>query len=196
MLERLGVEEEIINNYKVDQEHNLKELLYAFHLQLQGKRYLIVFDDARVSSTCDGKWDALAYGLPKGCGGAVIVTSRNEEIAKKMVGREGILHLVLPLSEPESCWSIFKEAAEQDFIPSDAEIQKREIFKRCAGLPLTAKMMGGIIKKQPPEGGTPKWNPSTSPAGSREQLQMEAINNSQREQLQMKAINNSQREQL
>jgi pyrroloquinoline quinone (PQQ) biosynthesis protein C len=47
MLESLGVEEETINKYKVDQEHNLKELLYALHLQLQGKRYLIVFDDAR-----------------------------------------------------------------------------------------------------------------------------------------------------
>ncbi|XP_059440550.1 probable disease resistance protein At4g19060 [Corylus avellana] len=168
MLESLGVEEEIINN----QEHNLKELLYALHLQLQGKRYLIVFDDARggggetdkwyrelsFSPTRDGQWDALAYGLPKECGGAVIVTSRKEEIAKKMVGSEGILHLVQPLSEPESCWLIFMKAAEQDSMKlstSDAGIQKKEIFKRCAGHPLTAKMMGRIFKKQHPEGAAP-----------------------------------------
>ncbi|XP_059436868.1 probable disease resistance protein At4g19060 [Corylus avellana] len=107
MLVCLGVEDEIIDNYYG--HNNLKELLYALHLQLQGKRYLIVFDDVRggeidkwyeelsCSSTWDGKWDALAYGLPKGCGGAVIVTSRNEEIAKKMVGGEGNLHRLLPL---------------------------------------------------------------------------------------------------
>ncbi|KAE7995541.1 hypothetical protein FH972_000322 [Carpinus fangiana] len=199
MLESLGVEEEMINNYKVDQEHNLKELLYALHLQLQGKRYLIVFDDARggeigewygelsCSSTRDGKWDALAYGLPKGCGGAVIVASRNEEIAKKMVGSEGILHLVQPLSEPESCWSIFKEEAEP-VIPSDAEIEKREIFKRCAGLPLTAKMMGRIFKKKPTEGATPN--------GSHQQLQQGAAPNGSHQQLPEGATPNESHQQL
>jgi hypothetical protein len=156
MLVSLGVEDE--------DQHDLKGLLYALHLQLQGKRYLIVLDDAwdleivewykqlNSSSTCEGKWDRLAYGLPKGSGGAVIVTSRNEELAKAMVGREGFVHSVLPLSDPEMSWEIFSNgAAEPDTadrkrLDSDSsinkEILKEQILRKCAGLPLTAQMMG------------------------------------------------------
>ncbi|XP_059436875.1 probable disease resistance protein At5g45440 [Corylus avellana] len=154
-----GKKEKFIN--KVDEEqHKLKGLLYALHLQLQGKRYLIVLDDAsstedwygqlNYSPTRVGEWDHLAFGLPKGCGGAVIVTSRNEELAKKMVGGEGILHRVLPLSDPDSFWSIFKEAAQQQSnrtydiseLQINTGILKEEILQKCAGLPLTARMMG------------------------------------------------------
>jgi hypothetical protein len=162
MLESLGVEKEIIT--KLDkEEHKLKGLLYALHLQLQGRRYLIVFDDAsnteewygqlNSSPTRVGEWDRLACGLPKGCGGAVIVTSRNEELAKKMVGgeEEGFLHRVLPLSDPESFWSIFIQAAEQQSLkkydrtselPFNMGILKQQILQKCAGFPLTATMMG------------------------------------------------------
>ncbi|XP_059436858.1 probable disease resistance protein At4g19060 [Corylus avellana] len=156
MLDSLGVEEEMINNYKVGQEHNLKQLLlYALHLQLQGKRYLIVFDDARggeidkwygelsCSSTRDGKWDGLAYGLPKGRGGAVIVNSRDEKLAKEMVGVEGILHRLLPRPDEESCLSIFKDAADaaKKKYESEADDLKKDIFHKSAGIPLAAKMM-------------------------------------------------------
>ena len=162
MLESLGVEKEIISKGR----HDFKGLLYALHLQLQGKRYLIVLDDAssnkdnwyqqlNSSPTRVGKWDRLACGLPKGCGGAVIVTSRNEELAEKMVGGEGFLHRVLPLSDPESSWSIFIRAAErqcnktfdeQAELPINLEILKKEILQKCAGLPLTATMMGEYEK--------------------------------------------------
>ncbi|XP_059436874.1 probable disease resistance protein At5g45440 [Corylus avellana] len=160
MLESLGVEKEkIINKGR----HDLKGLLYALHLQLQGKRYLIVLDNAsntdkwygqlNSSPTRVGEWDRLACGLPKGCGGAVIVTSRNEQVAEMMVGgREGerFLHQVLPLSDPESFWNIFIQAAEQESkrqyniseLTINTGILKEEILQKCAGLPLTATMMG------------------------------------------------------
>ncbi|XP_062161869.1 probable disease resistance protein At4g19060 [Alnus glutinosa] len=158
MLVSLGVED--------GDQHDLKGLLYALHLQLQGKRYLIVLDDAcpwdwvlweieewykqlNSSSTCEGKWDCLAYGLPKGFRGAVIVTSRNEELAKAMVGREGFVHSVLPLSDPERSWEIFFNGAtepDRKRLDSDSsinmEILKEQILRKCAGLPLTAQMMG------------------------------------------------------
>ncbi|KAE7995538.1 hypothetical protein FH972_000319 [Carpinus fangiana] len=170
MLGSLGVEEGIINKDDEDENHDLKELLlYALRLQLQGKRYLIVLDDAssnkdnwyqqlNSSPTRMGKWDRLACGLPKGCGGAVIVTSRNEELAKKMVGGEGegFLHRVLPLSDPESSWEIFIQAAEKQYpdrkyskdseLPINLEILKKEILQKCVGLPLTATMMGEYEK--------------------------------------------------
>jgi hypothetical protein len=167
MLVSLGVEDEIINKACADDQQKLTAtgLLYALHLQLQGKRYLIVLDDAcpwdwetdewykqlNSSSTCEGKWDRLAYGLPKGFGGAVIVTSRDEKLAKEMVGPEGIVHSVLPLSDPESSWNIFKNgAAEPDFDPSiNKEILKEQILRKCAGLPLTALMMGTAYQNRP-----------------------------------------------
>jgi hypothetical protein len=159
MLVSLGVED--------GDQHDLKGLLYALHLQLQGKRYLIVLDDAwdleivewykqlNSSSTCEGKWDRLAYGLPKGFGGVVIVTSRDEKLAEAMVGQEGIVHSVLPLSDPESSWKIFcNGAAEADswkHLDSDSsinkEILKEQILRKCAGLPLTALMMGTAFEK-------------------------------------------------
>ncbi|GMY37178.1 probable disease resistance protein At5g45490 [Fagus crenata] len=163
MLEYLGVDEEIIE--KVHNQHNLKGLLHALHLELVGKRYLIVFDDARdtdtfyeelnSSLTRDGNWDSLAYGLPKGCGGAVIVTSRNEELAKNMVGEENLRSL-LPSTDPESFWLIFKDAVEQgtdekerkQFNPSNAQDLKKQILQKCDGLPLAAKMLGEIMRKE------------------------------------------------
>ncbi|KAF3967442.1 hypothetical protein ACB098_05G194700 [Castanea mollissima] len=169
MLDGLGVDEEIIN--KVHKDHSLKGLLYALHQQLYRKRYLIVLDDASDNDagdtrafygkldsllTRDGEWDCLAYGLPKGYGGVVIVTSRNEELAKNMVGEENLLRL-LPRSDPESFWKIFKDAVEKGtdkdstrlpFKPSNVEDLKKQILQKCDGFPITAKMLGEIMHDQ------------------------------------------------
>lgn len=49
----------------------------------------------------DVKWEErLAYGLPKGYGGTVIITSRNEELMKMMVDEENI-HRLLHLSNKD-----------------------------------------------------------------------------------------------
>ncbi|KAL3576895.1 hypothetical protein D5086_022178 [Populus alba] len=72
------------------------------------------------------KWEqSLAYGLPKGYGGTVIVTSRNKDLAKKMVGEEN-LHPVLPLADKEKCWLIFKDAVEQARVLGEIMKEKME----------------------------------------------------------------------
>ncbi|KAF7150268.1 hypothetical protein RHSIM_Rhsim02G0118600 [Rhododendron simsii] len=125
MLMCLGVEEKIIESAS---QHGLKGLLFALRLQLTGKRYLIVLDDVwckeemyeRFSTNFCSSLEAdenkcsekLAYGLPKGYGGAVIVTSRIEKLVIKMVGEEN-LHIVKPLKDPKDCWKIFKDSAGQ-----------------------------------------------------------------------------------
>ncbi|GMN31075.1 hypothetical protein TIFTF001_003087 [Ficus carica] len=118
-LASLGVDEEktIIDVSSHDDDKLLKALLYMLRLQLIQKRYLIVLDGVcefdpwleKLHSTepLERKsGTSLACALPKGCGGTVIVTSRVEETAKKMVG-EANVHRVLPLSDPESIWDIF-----------------------------------------------------------------------------------------
>ncbi|KAF3451589.1 hypothetical protein FNV43_RR07684 [Rhamnella rubrinervis] len=163
MLFSLGVEEKTMNS--VWDSRGLEGLLCALYLQLVGKRYLIVFDDARETDswheqlnsklTGDGKWDQkFAYGLPKGCGGTVIVSTRNEEVAKGLVGEKNLYRL-LPLSDPESCWAIFKDSVKKDvreFNHSNLEDLKMEVKMKCAGIPLAIKMMGEIMRKQISEG--------------------------------------------
>ncbi|BFG38271.1 hypothetical protein CerSpe_245440 [Prunus speciosa] len=163
MLVQLGVEKKMVN-FIFYEKRGLEGLLCALHLQLVGKRYLIVLDDARETDTwyrkldscltSDKKWDdGFAFGLPKGNGGRVIVTSRNEELAKMMVGEENI-HRLSPLSDPESCWKIFKDAVENDLIlsnPPNLEDLKLEINQKCGGLPLAAKMMGQAMREQLPK---------------------------------------------
>ncbi|GMP72701.1 hypothetical protein CsSME_00030633 [Camellia sinensis var. sinensis] len=156
MLECLGVEESVIQS--ADNDHGLEGLLFALRLQLHGKRYLIILDDVWCKDDHDMEFYSpldrnencckkLAYGLPKGCGGTVIVTSRAEELAKKMVG-EDKLHRLLPISD-ESCWEIFKDSAEEGDINLSGGLEslKGKIIEKCDGLPLLAKMMGKIANE-------------------------------------------------
>ncbi|KAJ9136255.1 hypothetical protein P3X46_033347 [Hevea brasiliensis] len=158
MLNSLGVEGEMLKT--ILDEHGLAGLLCALHVELMRKRHLIVLDDAQdtgdwysnlnASLPRHVKWEQhLAYGLPKGYGGTVIVTSRNEEVMKMMVGEENIYRL-LPLSNKDLCWDIFRDEVEQErkpFQPRNEEELKREVIQKCAGVPLAAKMMGKIMRE-------------------------------------------------
>ncbi|PON49319.1 NB-ARC domain containing protein [Parasponia andersonii] len=161
ILASLGVESEMVE--RVVEDHGLRGLVCALHLELIGKRYLIVLDDARETDpwygrlgSCLGEekggWEeCLGYGLPKGSGGMVIVTSRNEGVAKRMIGDEGSLIPVLPLSDGDSCWKIFKDTVEKDglsFSPLNEEELKREVLEKCGGIPLGAKMLGMAMYEQ------------------------------------------------
>lgn len=159
MLLCLGIEDEIIESAGQDPNFGLQKLIFALRLQLMGKKYLIVLDDAWNPDECfenlasrstqeESCYKQLAFGLPKGHGGTVVVTSRSEEIAKKMVGEEDS-HRLLPLKNSESCWQIFMDSVEKDGIkfPEGLEKLKDLIIDNCAGLPLAAKMMGEIMHR-------------------------------------------------
>ncbi|XVF52268.1 hypothetical protein PTKIN_Ptkin05aG0005500 [Pterospermum kingtungense] len=138
MLEQLGVEEKIINS--VPNGHKLPGLLYALHLRLKGKRFLVVLDDVHGGNECNYYKNLVSclssgHGFPKNYGGAVIMTSRNEEAIKKMVGDQN-MHRLLPLSDPDSCWAIYqnldvddvklKAADEDNRKAADEEAKKSE----------------------------------------------------------------------
>ena len=247
MLTCLGVDDKTIQSISdsVPKADRLSSLLYALHLQLTGKKYLIVLDDAIEEgddadkkkkkgddATKEGddadqikkmgndaikegddadqkkkgddadqkkkgddadqkkkkadafkernKWLAdldspitekekwgkcLAFGLPKGHGGTVIVTSRDENLAKVMVGEKNLLHL-RPLLDPKSCASIFNDhIKDEQKLKNDLE---KEFLKKCAGLPLAATMMGKIKSEEPEE-----KNKTGSPTSSKEELKNE-----------------------
>ncbi|KAL6133833.1 hypothetical protein ACLB2K_066066 [Fragaria x ananassa] len=163
MLKYLGVEEAIVKPV-CDVKPGLEGLLCALYLKLLGKRYLIVLDDARETDSWykeldsgfnhDKKWgDSFGFGFPKHSGGRVIVTSRNEELANTMVGKENVHHLE-PMLDNESCWAIFKDSVDKALLPtnhSTLEELKLEVKQKCGGLPLAAKMMGQAMQKQEQE---------------------------------------------
>ncbi|XP_047309113.1 probable disease resistance protein At5g45490 [Impatiens glandulifera] len=155
MLKALGVEEDVVSF--AETKHSLEGLLYVLRLQLVGKNYLIVLDDAwkkdeeefysgldkdEILST------KLAYGLPKGYGGAVVVTSRWQEMVDLMMDKDRS-HCLTSNLDSESCWMVFKEEAEKEGVrlSNDLISLKDEIVKNCDGLPLAAKLLGELARK-------------------------------------------------
>ncbi|KAE8670855.1 hypothetical protein F3Y22_tig00112050pilonHSYRG00008 [Hibiscus syriacus] len=155
MLEHLGVEDETINS--IPEENKLPRLLYALHLRLKGKKFLIVLDDIKQE---DVYYEKLAsclrdgHGFPKAYGGAVILNGRHEEPIKKIVGERNV-HRVQLLSHQDHCWWTYQSLAlGEDGIhmrpqTSDGSDEvRKELMKKCGGLPLAARIMGELKRRQ------------------------------------------------
>ncbi|KAF2319235.1 hypothetical protein GH714_014126 [Hevea brasiliensis] len=80
-------------------------------------------------------------------GNAILVTTRTEEVASIVETSTHYRHKLGWLSDDE-CWSIMKERALRSgrtSIPTDMEDIGREIAKKCGGVPLAAKVLGGTM---------------------------------------------------
>ncbi|CAB4304399.1 unnamed protein product [Prunus armeniaca] len=155
--------------------HLLAALLERLNQHLSDKRYLIVLDDVwhmndfysdlghreqllEVQEGDKKVGDRLSHGLPKGSGGAVIVTSRIPEVVEAMVvpaegSDQRYNSLVIPLQrlDRQSCWDIFKYTVF-GYLP-DFEYQQHlekfesEIKDLCYGLPLAARTLAEIMSQ-------------------------------------------------
>ncbi|CAL5383066.1 unnamed protein product [Camellia sinensis] len=138
---------------------DLNELLHNLHCYLLNKKYLIVMDNvwhasdwyfdlhsnSKLQMEGNENYTHLSHGLPRGSGGAIIVTSRLKEVASKMVGKRNLYPLE-PTLDTESCWSIVLDSIEKEI--SDhwiLEKIKDDTVDRCGGLPLAAKTLADII---------------------------------------------------
>ncbi|XP_042479874.1 disease resistance protein RGA2-like [Macadamia integrifolia] len=118
-------------------QQNLKD-------QLSEKRFLLVLDD--IWNVDNRQWDLLDSSLKIGVRGSkIIATTRIDEVAK-MIGTLAPHHLKI-LSK-EKCWSILKNKAfghgGAEETPNMVAIGK-EIVKKCGGVPLAAKALGGLM---------------------------------------------------
>ncbi|KAF2296365.1 hypothetical protein GH714_037580 [Hevea brasiliensis] len=81
-------------------------------------------------------------------GNAIVVTTRSEEVASKVETSTSYRHKLNLLSDDE-CWSIVKERAlgNGPLIPLDSNLEAigKEIAKKCRGVPLAAKVLGGTM---------------------------------------------------
>ncbi|XP_058112984.1 putative disease resistance protein At1g50180 [Magnolia sinica] len=114
---------------------------------LEGKRYLVVIDDIWTRDA----WDGLVAAFPdKAKGSRVLLTTRNEEIAKYADARS-TPHKIRFLDESES-WVLFcKKALPGNLAPScplNLEELGRKIIAKCGGLPLAIAVLGGVLSRK------------------------------------------------
>ncbi|XXG70391.1 hypothetical protein AAC387_Pa06g3163 [Persea americana] len=160
VLYNLGIEDDHIDEM-LNIDRNLGRigvLLFLIHMELSSRRYLIVFDDVvhikehwhselDMGPPQDKKqeWSGrLAYGLPKGGGSAIIITSRKEHEILKMVGT-GDIYTPQPLLG-EDGWALFKISFEQAFkMPvsyTKLDNLRKQVTNKCHGLPIALKVAG------------------------------------------------------
>ncbi|KMT02680.1 hypothetical protein BVRB_9g203570 [Beta vulgaris subsp. vulgaris] len=130
---------------------NHGDLLRRINQYLLGKRFLIVLDDVWSEDT--SWWVRIYEGLPKGNGSCIIVTSRIEEVTRKMRVQEARIHRPQVLNEGHS-WSLFCNVAfaetHGECTSTELESVGKEIVSKCRGLPLAIKAVGGMMLCKPP----------------------------------------------
>nr|DAD46244.1 TPA_asm: hypothetical protein HUJ06_004474 [Nelumbo nucifera] len=114
---------------------------------LGGKRYLLVLDD--VWNEDESEWNQLRKCLGDAAkkGSKILVTTRSEKVASVVRG-EPLMHRLEALSDKD-CWSIFQRRAfaiaNKD---ENADLEKIgiDLVKRCKGVPLAVKALGGLLR--------------------------------------------------
>lgn len=111
--------------------------------KLSKSKFLIVLDDVWNEDYVE--WDKLCRPFNFGLSGSkIIVTTRDETIASR-VGTQSANHM--KLLTPEHCLSLLAQHARKSFQerPDFGEVGQG-LVKKCQGLPLAAKVLGGILR--------------------------------------------------
>jgi len=129
----------------VQESDNLDFLRVKLKQNLKGKRFLFVLDDMWNDSYND--WHDLVTPFIDGeSGSRVIITTRQQKVAE--VTHTFPIYKLEPLSD-DDCWSLLSKHAFGSELrgrkyPS-LEAIGRKIAKRCCGLPIAAKTLGGLL---------------------------------------------------
>ncbi|KAF9671838.1 hypothetical protein SADUNF_Sadunf12G0090600 [Salix dunnii] len=139
----------ILNQLEVSTSNldDLQSLLPKVSQSINGIRVLLVLDD--VWTEDDRQWEQLKLSLT-GCarGSKILVTTRNGAVAVTM----GTDHLIDigPLSD-DVCRSIFNHVAFKKRSKDERERLTdigNQIADKCKGLPLAAKVLGGLMQSK------------------------------------------------
>ncbi|KAL9349267.1 hypothetical protein Peur_056522 [Populus x canadensis] len=123
---------------------SLNQLQIQLKERLREKKFLLVLDDVWEENY--DEWHRLLKPLKSGAQGSkILVTTRHERVASVMPTVP--THHLKELTE-DFCWSLFAEHAfgDENSIAHE-ELPKigRAIAKKCKGLPLAAKSLGGLL---------------------------------------------------
>ncbi|PIN08226.1 Apoptotic ATPase [Handroanthus impetiginosus] len=128
---------------KEKQEKNLEKNLYSF---LQGKRYVVLFDDIWDTKA----WDSLKTYFPIGSESAsrIIITSRNNGVGR-YIGGQNSLHQLHPLDDSKS-WELFSKLIMRTNKKFDSKLEDTggKIVKKCGGIPLAIVVIVGMLTER------------------------------------------------
>lgn len=122
-------------------------ILEQIHDHVLGKKILLVLDDVWTEDAT--KWEQLRISL-KCCsiGSRILITTRKKRVAVIMGTMSSNLFSLDTLSE-EECWSLLRHRAfygrTQEECKNLEDISKK-IAEKCQGLPLAAKILGGLLQ--------------------------------------------------
>ncbi|XVF83136.1 hypothetical protein PTKIN_Ptkin16aG0109300 [Pterospermum kingtungense] len=124
---------------------DLNQLQLKLKEKLLRKKFLIILDDVWHENYVD--WEELKCPFNFGAKNSkIIVTTRNERVASIMRTLP-IYHLTV-LSDKD-CWDLFAKHAFVDTSPSmhpNLKMIGEALVKRCKGLPLAVKSLGGLLR--------------------------------------------------
>jgi len=123
----------------------LDDLQQRLQQKLTGKKFLLVLDD--VWDDYDDRWNKLKEVLRSGAkGSAVIVTTRNEMVTRRMAAT--FVQPMGRLSEEDS-WHLFQRLAfgmKRTEERAQLEAIGVSIVKKCGGVPLAIKALGNLMR--------------------------------------------------
>jgi hypothetical protein len=126
---------------------DLNLLQVTLQQKLMGKKFLLVLDDVWNENYAD--WEVLSNPFKIGAPGSIVlVTTRSGSVASIMNALP--TDRLKPLVEGD-CWSLFaKHAFHDDEFDARRELEVigRQIVKKCEGLPLAAKTIGGLLRSK------------------------------------------------
>ncbi|MED6149879.1 hypothetical protein PIB30_066885 [Stylosanthes scabra] len=135
---------------KISEDHdteNLDFLRVELKQRLRGKKFLFVLDDLWNDKYND--WDELMTPFSSGKNGSkVIITTRQHRVAE--VAHTFPIHRLEPLSD-EECWCLICKHAfggEGSGRYPHLEVIGRKLARKCSGLPLAAKTLGGLLRSR------------------------------------------------
>ncbi|XP_024030747.1 putative disease resistance RPP13-like protein 1 [Morus notabilis] len=124
---------------------DLNSLQVELKEMFTGRKFLIVLDDVWNESYVD--WEDLRIPFKDGAHGSkIIVTTRSKRVATIMGTVSS--HILKELSK-EACWELFaKHASGAGDFTAHRELERigREIVKKCKGVPLALKTLGGLLR--------------------------------------------------
>ncbi|KAI9074163.1 hypothetical protein K1719_043878 [Acacia pycnantha] len=139
---------------KVYDTKNLEFLRVELRNILSNKKFLIVLDDLWNEKYSD--WDDLITPFHSGRRGSkIIVTTRQSRVVE--ITHTFPVHKLSCLSD-DNCWLLLSKHAFANEDPNkypELEAIGRKIARKCGGLPIAAKTIGGILRSKVDE---KEWN--------------------------------------
>ncbi|XP_071906335.1 putative disease resistance protein RGA3 [Coffea arabica] len=127
-------------------------IVEGIETELKEKRYLLVLDDLwnHQEGLLNDFFTTLEALKPKK-GSWCLVTSRLQEVAIVLSRHRQInftRHDLRKLYD-DDCWSIVKNwATVGEEVPKELEALRKQVLRRCDGLPLAATLIGGLLSKK------------------------------------------------